>query len=62
MNRRYQTLLYFGMDKKELKDIVINNNFRGIDRIVPIGNGLDMNFIWDGYKLDDSLSRIIDIK
>ena len=50
------------MDKKELKDIVINNNFRGIDRIVPIGNGLDMNLIWDGYKLDDSLSRIIDIK
>ena len=62
VNRRYQTLLYFGMDKKELKDIVINNNFRGIDRIVPIGNGLDMNLIWDGYKLDDSLSRIIDIK
>ena len=38
------------------------NNFKGIDRIVPIGKGLDMNFLWDGYNLDNILSREIEIK
>ena len=61
LNRRFQTLLYHGFEKKKLLDILINNKFRGIDRIVPIGRGLDMNFLWDGYRLDKVLSREIEI-
>ena len=49
------------LKKKKLLDILINNKFRGIDRIVPIGRGLDMNFLWDGYRLDKVLSREIEI-
>ena len=34
----------------------------GIDRIVPIGQALDINFYWDGYDINRILTRVIDIK
>lgn len=57
-----QTLTYFGFDKSELMNFVNKNNLKGIDRIVPIGQGLNMNVYWDGYDITNSLSRIIDLK
>jgi len=62
INAKYQTLTYFGVNKYELLDFVINNHLAGIDRIVPIGKALDMGVIWDGYDLVRSLSRVIDLK
>lgn len=62
ISNKIQTLTYFGFDKDELKDFVINNSLLGIDRIVPIGSALDISLIWDGYDIIKSLSRIIDIK
>ena len=62
INTKYQTLTYFGADKTELRDFVVNNRLSGIDRIVPIGKALDMDVIWDGYDIVRSLSRIIDVK
>ena len=58
---RCQTLMYFGFDIKELKNFVVSNQLRGIDRIVPIGRSLDMDVIWDGYDIMGHLSRTIDI-
>ena len=55
-------MTYFGVDKTELRDFVVNNRLSGIDRIVPIGKALDMDVIWDGYDIVRSLSRIIDVK
>ena len=40
----------------------MKNSLNGIDRIVPIGQALDINFVWDGHDLNRSLTRIIDIK
>ena len=34
----------------------------GIDRIVPIGQALDINFHWDGYDINKVLTRIIELK
>jgi hypothetical protein len=62
INTKYQTMTYFGVDKSELLDFVVRNRLNGIDRIVPIGNALDMDVIWDGYDIIRSLSRIIEIK
>ena len=45
-----------------LKKFVIKNNLSGIDRIVPIGQALDISFFWDGYDLNRILSRVVDIK
>ncbi len=57
---KYQTMTYFGLKKSFLKDFVIDNKLNGIDRIVPIGQALDMSLTWDGFDIIRSLSRIID--
>ena len=31
--------------------IILNNSPKGIDRVVPIGQALDIDFIWDGYDI-----------
>jgi hypothetical protein len=61
VNARYQTLTYFGVDKQVLLDFVLAQRLTGIDRIVPVGNALDIGVIWDGYDIIASLSRIIDV-
>ena len=51
----------FGFDIEDLKNFVVSNQLRGIDRIVPIGRSLDMDVVWDGYDIINHLSRIVDI-
>ena len=62
INNKYQTLTYFGLNKDILKNFIIKNQLEGIDRIVPIGQALDISFFWDGYDLNRILSRVVDIK
>jgi hypothetical protein len=61
VTKKIQTLTYFGMEKHALKDFVVNNRLLGIDRIVPVGQGLEMDVIWDGIDVIRSMTRIIDI-
>ena len=62
VNRGLQTLTYFGFSKKFIKIFFETNNFNGIDRIVPFGQALNINLIWDGYDLSKILSREIEIR
>ena len=62
INNKFQTLTYFGLNKLLLKDFVIDNKLKGIDRIVPIGQALDISLTWDGFDIIGSLSRIVDYK
>ena len=62
VNNKYQTLTYFGINKMALKDFVLENSLLGIDRIVPVGQAMDMGVIWDGYDIIRSLSRIVEVK
>ena len=62
INNKYQTLTYFGINKDVLKNFILKNQLEGIDRIVPIGQALDISFLWDGYDLNRTLSRVVDIK
>ena len=62
INNKYQTLTYFGLNKDILKNFIIKNQLEGIDRVVPIGQALDISFFWDGYDLNRTLSRVVDIK
>jgi len=62
VNSKYQTVSYLGIDKSTLADFVINNRLKGIDRIVPVGEALNMNILWDGYNILNELSRIIDVR
>ena len=60
ITNKFQTLTYFGLEKLSLKNFVIDNKLHGIDRIVPIGQALEMSLTWDGFDIIRSLSRIID--
>ncbi len=60
LNPKYQTLTYFDISKKQIKDFIYENP-RGIDRIVPIGQSLLISLDWDGYDIIKSLSRGINI-
>ena len=62
VNKKYQTLTYFGIDSKLLKNFIIKNKLKGIDRIVPVGQSLDISLTWDGYDIISTLSRGIEIK
>ncbi len=62
VNRKYQTLAYYGVDVEDLRQFVIGNHLCGIDRIVPIGKTLDFSLDWDGYDLICTLSRKIEIR
>ena len=62
INKKYQTLTYFGLEKDFLSKFVVKNKLKGIDRIVPIGQSLNMNFFWDGYDINRILTRVIDVQ
>lgn len=54
---KYQTLSYYGFDRKDLEAFVIRNRFKGLDRIVPIGETTTFSLTWDGYNLIDTFTR-----
>jgi hypothetical protein len=62
INNRYQTLTYYGVNKETVKNFLKKNNVRGIDRIVPIGQALDISFQWDGFDINKVFSRVVEIK
>ena len=51
VNEKYQTLLYLGFKKKDLHNLIFNNDIKGIDRVVQFGNSLNIDLIWDGYDI-----------
>ena len=55
-----QTITYFGINKDEIKNLIIDNGLLGIDRVVPIGRAFDMGPFWDGFDVIQSLSRTIE--
>ena len=57
-----QTLSYFGIEKEDMLKFFNKNKTRAIDRIVPVGNALEMSMDWDGFPVPHILSRIVDIK
>ncbi len=61
-SKKIQTITYFGFNPKLIKNIILKYNLSGIDRLVPIGQALDLSFIWDGYDINKILTRVIDIK
>lgn len=46
-----QTITYWGIEENDLKDILNFTPIESIDRIVPIGQALDFDYIWDGYNI-----------
>jgi hypothetical protein len=59
LQRRDQTLTWFGFTPRELYCLVKSLNGRAIDRIVPIGQALQFHRFWDGYDLLQEFCRCV---
>lgn len=54
-----QTLTHWGLDGDTLRDFAARAGARGLDRVVPIGEALAFDVVWDGFHLiDDMLRRV----
>ena len=61
INKKYQTLSYYGFTKEYLATIISKMAPTGIDRIIPIGRTMEFSLVWDGYELINNLSRRIEL-
>jgi len=59
ITKKCQTITYFGLKKFEIQNFLNKSDLLGIDRIVPIGKGLEIDTVWDGYDTINSLSRTV---
>ena len=57
LSDKVQTCVVFGVDAGELAKCFIESHVRGVDRIVPVGEAMDIGVYWDGYDVIGSLSR-----
>jgi hypothetical protein len=59
MQRGDQTVTHFGFDLGELTAFADLCNGRGVDRMVPIGDALAFDDVWDGFDLLGEFSRLV---
>ncbi len=57
LTRKDQTLTYFGIPRDSLVELARRLSGRGLDRIVPVGQALQMSRFWDGYDLASEMIR-----
>lgn len=58
-NDEVQTISYIG--DADFINYFKLNNFKGIDRVVPVGKTMDFDIIWDGYDLFEMFTKNISI-
>lgn len=61
VTEKFQTITQFGIDADSLRRQIVEHHLRGIDRIVPIGQAMDVGVVWDGYDLIRTLSRVVNV-
>lgn len=56
---KVQTLVCGGLEPGETARFLVRRHAEGVDRVVPLGQALEMDAIWDGKDLIAQLSRIV---
>ena len=59
VSEKTQALVYFGVEKQELRECVLHHRLRGTHQIVPVAQTLWMDLVWDGKDMIQLLSRTI---
>lgn len=59
MTPKIQTCVTYGIDNHEFEGVLFENNVMGIDRIVSLGEAMDIGVHWDGYDVIGNMSREI---
>ncbi len=62
LDRRHQTVTHFGFGDDEIEEFAMDAARRGVDRIVPVGEALTFDRVWDGYDLLDQFSRTVTVR
>ena len=62
LSKSCQTIAYLGVEKERIQNIVRINGVRGVDRIMPVGKTMELQFIWDGYDMIETMSRVIKLE
>lgn len=59
LTKQCQTISVLGVEKNVIQDIVFKYGVRGVDRIVELGQTMGLEYIWDGYKMIETMSRFV---
>lgn len=59
LTKSCQTITVLGIPYKDVTDVVVKNGTKGVDRIVPMGMAMGIEYIWDGFDMISSMSRIV---
>lgn len=59
LGKKIQTLTTIGADPAIVRQTLLAAGIMGVDRVVPVGQALEMNIIWDGFNMIEMLSRIM---
>ena len=59
LTKECQTISVLGIEKADIKDLVFSVGSRGVDRIVTLGQTMGLEFVWDGFKMIEGMSRIL---
>lgn len=59
MDKKIQTISTLGIHPGIIRQLLLAHRVMGVDRVVPVGQAMDMSIFWDGMNMIESLSRII---
>ena len=59
---KVQTIACAGVDGVSLAQQLAGRQARGVERIVPVGQALEMDTLWDGHDIIAELSRILAVE
>ncbi|MBR6159359.1 MAG: hypothetical protein IKQ40_03575 [Lachnospiraceae bacterium] len=59
LGKQCQTVAVLGIEKKDVVRLVRDHGVRGVDRVVDFGDTMGLEFVWDGYKMIESMSRVV---
>ena len=59
LGKQCQTIAVLGIEKSDVVDLVKRRGVRGVDRVVDFGDTMGLEFVWDGYRMIENMSRVI---
>lgn len=62
LGAKCQTVTCFGVDPFPLRETLMEIGCKGVDRLVPVGQAMDIDIVWDGFDLIETLSREIVVR
>jgi Acyl-CoA reductase (LuxC) len=62
IDEKDQTVTHWGFEGQVLREFAAAAGSRGLDRVVPIGEALAFDVVWDGFHLIDDMLRRVRVK